>query len=208
MRALLILLVAGCASNLPSTGSPSTIASVFKIERYKDGILQGNSTGVAVKVTPSATFILTNRHVCYDRGASDFILIDSNLGQHSATYYAVHSFADLCLLKTAEHFPIVELNTPVFNEAVISIGAPHGAFPVFNNGIIKALVRINSTINGESYFFSAQAILIDNEGGNSGSPVFNSQHKVVGVLFGTRDGHNSLMVPTNIIIPFIENMAN
>lgn len=208
MRLLFLLLFAGCAS-VPHSGSSSepVVNSVFKIARYKDGVLQGNASGVAVKKTGASTLILTNRHVCHDRGNSDYLLVDNNLGEHRAVYYAVHDFADLCVLKTTDTVPVVEFGSSVIDEKVVSIGAPNGVFPIFSNGVVKAPVRINSSIAGENYFFLAQSVLIDNTDGNSGSPVFNLDQKVVGIIFGTTDGRNSFMVPSSVILPFLQNMT-
>jgi S1-C subfamily serine protease len=209
MRWTIIFLLISCSSttkNIRSTKDFAPVESVYKIETYKYNSLRGSATAFAIKVVNDTTFILTNRHVCHEQNNVEYVLIDSSGKRYDAKYYRNHLFADLCLLKVGYILPTLELAYSQFNEHVTTIGAPHGAFPIYENGIIKQFVTINQTIKGENYFFTAQVIKVNTEEGGSGSPIFNNDKHVVGILFGTIDGNYSLMVPAQKVRQFIEHI--
>lgn len=211
MRWLIFLLLASCGpaiSKTPKTNKIESIDFVFKVEKYKYGVLQGNATAFSVKTINGSTFILTNRHVCHERSDAEYVLVDKQYRRYDAKYYQNHMFADLCLLRVNATLPTVEFVSPEFDERVTVISAPHGAFPIFENGIIKQPVVINSSIEGESYYFQAQVIKVNTDEGSSGSPVFNSDQRVVGILFGTADGNYSYMVPSVIARKFVEHITD
>lgn len=208
MRWLICLLLISCSSiaSTPKSKVVAPIDLVFKVERYKYGVLQGSSTAFSVRILNGSTFVLTNRHVCHEKADVEYVLIDSRDRRYDAKYYRNHALADLCLLRVDTVLPIAEFVSPHFDEHVMVIGSRRGVFPVFENGIIKEQVVINSFLEGENYFFLGQVIKVNTDEGASGSPVFNSDQYVVGVLFGTADGNHSYMVPSIIAKKFVEHI--
>lgn len=203
MRFVVALLLSGCIIHASENVRPTNpVESVFRIEVYKNAVLQGKATAFAAKRAGETTIIVTNRHVCLDNEAN-YVLVDANLGRHPATFYTNHFLADLCLLRTDYIFPVVVLDAPKIGEHIFSIGAPHEAFPIYQHGIIGEPVLINSTINGQHYFFPAQAVHLSVEDGSSGSPVFNSSKHVVGVVFGTDAPGHSFIIPSTVVSRFL-----
>lgn len=207
---VLAVLIAACAASQVVRKAEHTapVNFVFKIEVYKYGKLQGNATAFSVRTVNNATFVLTNRHLCHEGSDVDYVLIDNSERHFDARFYRNHMFADLCLLRVEQVLPTVYFADPVYGESVSVIGAPHGAFPIYEAGVVRDPAFIHSSIRGEDYYFQAQVVKVNTDDGSSGSPVFNSEQHVVGVIFGTTDGSHSFMVPAQTAQEFVEHLAD
>jgi serine protease Do len=200
---LLFTLLISCASTSPSTTNQTTI---FKVEIYNNGIYEGNGTGFVAATDAKNSYIITNKHICHNIDA-EYILIDYYDKRYTAKYYRTHNTADLCLLKVDGKIGTTSgFSIPKDNEHITSIGSPHGAFPIVSAGYMRETIQVNSYMSGIHYNFIARYVDLLIEEGDSGSPVFNDGGKVVGVVFGTIDGKQSIIVPSDIVEEFVESV--
>jgi len=92
----------------------------------------------------------------------------------------------------------------VLGEEVFIIGASFGKeqFPSVTKGIVSC-VGFNIPVFGDKMLLKVDAASCP---GNSGSPVFNKDGKVVGILVGGYNGADdmSICIPSNIIEAVIE----
>lgn len=200
IRLIPILFLLGCATVPVKPDDP--VRFVFKVEVYRNGVLEGNGTGFIARIENDTAYVITNKHVCHE--GAEYVLVDYDFGHHSAQLYLTHDTADLCILKAYGNFKTRAIFAePKSGEHITSIGAPHGAFPIINDGYVRFSAIFDSTIHNIHYHFAGRYVSLNSEEGSSGSPVFNDEHQVVGVMFGTVDGNLSCMIPAQTIQNFV-----
>ena len=161
----------------------------------------GSGSGFNIR---SDGLIVTNSHVVDGGG-----LITITFSQHSGGYVFTAQDpilipnVDLALIPLAaqEALPTVELSTdPVQDgEHVIFIGNPLGYDWTISEGEVIETIQ---SLEGQSIYFHGPV-----HPGSSGSPLFNDQSEVIGVVFamvGEEDAEQGLAVPISYLISQIE----
>lgn len=132
-------------------------------------------TGTAFAISP--TLLLTNRHVVDDNARVD-ITKNGTLVQVAAVEKVFAGTLDLAVLRLAQPvggvLPLARELPPV-GEEILIIGSPRGLEGSLTRGLLSqhrvvdqvALLQIDAAVNP----------------GNSGSPVFDSRGRVIGIVF-------------------------
>lgn len=125
-------------------------------------------------------YIVTNAHVVKDAAKIEVRLNDKSIYQ--AKIVGSDSFSDLAVLKIdAKDLPTLKLgnsNKLRPGEFVIAIGSPLGYDHSVTLGIISAVERTVTDINGNINFIQTDAAI---NRGNSGGPLINLNGEVIGV---------------------------
>lgn len=125
--------------------------------------------------------IVTNRHLLENAAAVRVSFPE--LGTYRAREWVVSQYVDLAviLLLEAEDLPVVTISdVPALpGEELLVIGNPLQFARIANKGV---LVGYRDNSGREMPFLVIEALIYP---GSSGSPVFNKQGKVVGVIFAT-----------------------
>ncbi len=125
-------------------------------------------------------YIVTNRHVIH--GASKIKITLSDLRTFDAKLVGEDNFSDLAVLKIeATNLPTVQLGSSAAmrpGDFVIAIGSPLGYAHTVTFGIISAVGRSVTDVNGNINFIQTDAPI---NPGNSGGPLVNLDGGVVGV---------------------------
>jgi hypothetical protein len=134
-------------------------------------------TGVVLKVTESDTYILTNNHVT-GKGQPDVKLYVENDKTHKlvvAEIVAQHDSVDAAVLKINAILPakkpITGIATANIQDDVYVVGNPLGVRDVYSEGVVAG------------YEDTSMLIQIPLIYGNSGSGIFNSNGKLVGLCY-------------------------
>lgn len=175
-----------------------------------------SGTGFSVKADVDGSDIVTNQHVCVAKGNADYELTDYAGKKHVAKWQRNDEAADLCLLHTKDIIAPVKLAQADARKGdhISAIGAPHGQFPWFADGI--ATGKMWCAMADEEFglafsvHFWAQGTSIPIYPGNSGSPVWNDAGEVVGIVFAARrdSDHISYIVPVSEIKRFLDTSEN
>ncbi len=167
------------------------------LERYPEyrqkvtfsGSLENNAPIIIrVNSSPTGTFIVTNWHVVKDAKSINIRTHDKRT--FKATVVAYSALGDIVLLQTeapkGKYDPLEIADTyPEEGENVIVIGNPLGLFEgSLSTGIVAATRDLPGI--GEVVQITAPV-----SPGNSGSPVMDSEGKVIGIVtFGVTKGQN------------------
>ncbi len=162
-----------------------------------------SGTGFTVRSLGDTAWIVTSKHLLYDSSgtrARRLGVIFNGSAQHfRAEIDSVHTRADLALLRV--HLrggaPVVQNlgSSPETGEAIASIGFPLGLDLAMGGDWRK--VGISATTNtGTVTRVLPELLQYDGYGaeGLSGSPVFNAQGDIVGVVFGGLKNSNGRVV--------------
>jgi S1-C subfamily serine protease len=177
-----------------------------------DDSVAWSGTGFSLYSDGNKSLLLTNKHVCAAENIAKYVVIDHVGLKHPAKFYKFSPNVDLCLLIADAPIKPVHLANSDATKAthVTVIGAPQGEFPFFTDGYVGGYHHTVMKIPGVSgglmiLNFSAQFLSAPIYPGSSGSPVFNDQSDVVGIIFAGRTGadHMNLMVPIGLIKDFI-----
>ena len=155
-------------------------------------------TGSGFIVRPNG-YIVTNAHVVKDAEKIKVTLNDKRVltGKVIGTDY----FSDLAVIKIeAENLPTLKMGTSATlrpGEFAICIGSPLGYDHTVTLGIISAVGRSVTDVNGNINFIQTDAAI---NPGNSGGPLLNLQGEVVGVNTAIRkDAQNiGFSIPVDI----------
>ena len=162
----------------------------------------GSATGFSVSAsrTEGKSYILTNEHFCAAaRTASQIPMSsmhisykkgDSQLFRSDGRAKIIYGdpAADLCILEADEYIKPVTFDKSYRGEFITPVrivGGPQGSFPIVYDTYISstaartALPFINMHHGGREYLFLSGVIMP----GHSGSPIFNENGRVVGIVF-------------------------
>lgn len=172
------------------------------------------ATGFSFKTTEVVSFVLTNKHVCDMGPNANYTLTLQSGGKIRATFIKVDPFADLCLLKangTIPALPLAQQNA-VQGDRVLSIGGPDGAYPLIVEGFVSGYFNMNMRNDPDEdgdfeVHFRSQMISAPVYPGSSGSPVFDVNGQVIGIVFAVRGEkeHIAFIVPISEVHRFLDD---
>lgn len=146
-------------------------------------------TGVVIKTGYNETYILTNNHVAGDK-LKDVKLYVENDKTHKlvkAEIVANHKTVDAAVIKIYANLPgkkaITGIATAKIQDPVYVVGNPLGVRDVYSEGVVAGY-------ESESMLLQMPCIY-----GNSGSGVFNSDGKLVGIVYALEMYHGFLGIP-------------
>ena len=191
-------------NKLTSIDSVVKVESVYVIEHFS-GIssvtykMMSSSTGTSILNSNSGKYVLTTGHTCNPRfGIPDGLervkvtqstfLIDSKGNRHETTTIEFNEKLDVCILhsKTLKmpNMPIGWDAPPKVGDKVYNYAAPVG---VFAEGAVPILEgRYSGKVWGMA-LYTIPAI-----GGSSGSPIFNVNGKMVGMIHSVHSNFHHL----------------
>ncbi len=150
--------------------------------------------------------IVTNRHVVEKGGIITVTLADGS-AYTSRDYLAVDG-VDLALIEiNGAGLPTVALSEslPEQGDSLIFIGNPLGIDWTISQGIAQGLVRLDSnSLAAPVIYFSGPV-----RPGSSGSPLFNAESQVIGVVFASLadEKDSGLAIPVSYLISFLEEQT-
>ncbi len=221
---IMSLLVVSCAGSMPAPVSAKRInvyyesAVIVLVKTGEDGTATArgwSGTGFAIsndKDGNTGTTLLTNKHICQASSNATYTITDYSGGKYEAKFVRYAPYADLCLIHTDAVLRPVKLaseDATQFSHIVV-IGAPHGMFPNVTEGYIGGYYNVD--LGGDTYTIHvrAQATSVPIYPGNSGSPVWNDDGKVVGIMFAGHGSaeHITMLIPVNEILSFLDTKHN
>jgi len=226
---LVLLMTAGCASTPKITYHSSSkvlkevTSSVVKITvdyQVQDKVTLATvqkvyfATGFSFKTTDVVSFVLTNKHVCNMGPNANYTLTLQSGGKVQAVFVRSDPFADVCLLKANAIIPPLSLakRNATQGDRVLSIGGPDGAYPLIVEGFISGYynMHMRNDDDDDSDFevhFRAQVMSAPVYHGSSGSPVFDVNGEVIGIVFAVRGEkeHIAFIVPISEVRRFLDN---
>ena len=147
------------------------------------------------EVEEGKSYILTAGHSCQNKlppvqniegfkivnKGSRFKVVGLNGSQHDAVVVNINTRFDLCLMSVSDVHrkpPILKIadKEPLRGEEVINMAAPHG---LFWSGTVLIFKGIFSGYHSRGY----SVYTIPTKPGSSGSPIINSDNKLIGVIF-------------------------
>ncbi len=153
-----------------------------------------SGTGFGVRTDATGGWVVTNRHVVEDsagtRASRLGLVFNGSRQNFRATLVAVHPTLDLALLRVnvAHGIPVVQalgVTAPAAGEPAVLLGFPLGLdLPMGGDWKVEG-VSASATLATVSRVLP-DLVQLDGYGaqGASGSPVFDRQGRVAGVLFG------------------------
>jgi Trypsin-like peptidase domain len=143
-------------------------------------------TGTIIKVTETETYIMTNAHVT-GKGQENVKLYVENDATHKlvkAEIVAQHTTVDVAVIKIAAQLPgkkaIPGIATARIQDPVYVVGNPLGVRDVYSEGVVAGYEGVDLLLQMPCIY------------GNSGSGVFNSSGKLVGVVYAL-EGYSGFM---------------
>lgn len=181
-------------------GGPAPLPNMPKLEAHNAG------TGFIIR--PDG-YILTNCHVV--RGASKIKVALSDKRVFDGTVMGVDNFSDLAVIKIdAGKLPVVKMGTSSTlrpGDFAIAVGSPLGFDHTVTFGIISAVGRALTDINGNINFIQTDAAI---NRGNSGGPLLNLNGEVIGVNTAIRaDAQNiGFSIPIDVAKSIVDDLIN
>lgn len=162
----------------------------------------GHGSGFVVEGRSKKRYIVTNAHVCKTKSQDMKVKwgIRENDEETSEAPIEIDSEQDICILtlRNQAKLPLRLSDTfPAVGEPVYTVGFPGTDAITLTQGTVEltnAVAFLGDTI------YLVHITTTVGKPGSSGSPLFNSEGKVVGVMFGD-NGRQSVITPlTNLQI--------
>jgi serine protease Do len=156
-------------------------------------------------IVRSDGYIVTNAHVV--RGASKIKVTLNDKRVMEATVVGTDGFSDIAIVKVdAQDLPVANMgssNTVRPGEFAIAIGSPLGFDHTVTFGIISAVGRTITDVNGNVNFIQSDVAI---NPGNSGGPLLNLNGEVIGV--NTAIQANAQNIGFSIPIDIAKSVSN
>ena len=186
-----------------AAANQDAVALIFV--QFQDGRSYTGSA-FAVRSDPTGGLLLTNRHVLVDSAGNPPLKIGVAFNGSNQNFRAellkLHSTADVALLRVLVNHGVPTVagladSTPGVRvgEPVAMIGYPLGLDLPMGGDFSSAGVQATLTLGTASRVIPS-LLQLDGYGaeGSSGSPVFNRDGKVVGIVYGGQSGSNGRIV--------------
>jgi S1-C subfamily serine protease len=185
----------------------------------KRSISSVTATGFSIKFDEErvTSLILTNNHFCEVLDDDAILLVEDwnynivNINDKDIDYKIISSDPgyDLCALEVAGYIKPASLlsgvNSPSIMDECFVIGAPGGNFPIILRGYISNFIDSNKLESFMLKEIKNKFLLISLKisRGHSGSPVFNLEGDVVGIIFASFDTYGGIAISHNDIYNFL-----
>lgn len=172
---------------------------------------QKRDTGSGFIVRPDG-FIVTNAHVV--KGADKIRVTLNDKRTFDGKVVGIDYFSDLAVVKIDAHdLPTLTMGTSADlrpGEFAVAIGSPLGYDHTVTLGIISAVGRSVTDVNGNINFIQTDAAI---NPGNSGGPLVNVRGEVVGIntaIFSRSGGNMGIgfAVPSNLAHSVMEQLVH
>jgi S1-C subfamily serine protease len=200
-----------------------------KISSIQEGPDTGDSltstaTGFSIKYDPAtnSSFVITNDHFCRSV-VSGFILIiedyEKSIIDVSDEYIKSQILytdpeLDLCLVKASGFIkPVIMADynyKPELFEKVFIVGGPTGNFPIIIDTYVSSIVK-REDIFMETMSEEGNDLLLVSEQifpGHSGSPVFNQEGELIGVVFASMQTYGGIAISHKDISELLYRFEN
>ena len=200
-------------SDSPRRADPLYYSVAHLLVKHPEGVAGG--TGFAVRNVNSNTYFVTVHHLCLRRGNDVKGATIPHEGNERQVFtgrvvYTTPS-DDMCIIRlydTGDLFsPIVFApEAPVMGDRVYTIGAPGGAFPTKTEGFVVGHDLLGLDPDDDSDATARLITSVPAYHGNSGGPVYNVQHEVVGAISATHNEypHSSISIHVDAIVKHLE----
>ena len=206
---------------------------VMLVTRTKHFVPLSVGTGFGIKYDKKTheSYVLTNDHICENLIKDNSLIITGTISYHQSATISPYDYNmelvvlesspehDLCLLKWQGHLDFVKFakERPGQFDVLTTVGAPHGNFPIiqkaFFSGYLSRDELFDSMLGPNHSYLLLSDIFF---GGSSGSPVFNEDKEVVGIIFaklhkstpyGPRDSYGGIAIQTEEIMEFFDEIG-
>lgn len=196
--------------SLLSTTNTNVANGLVRIVVSAEDSLSSTSTGFVLTTNATQSFVITNAHLCEE--ISDMsnpvtkIISQQDDSNHQADIVYWDSDRDLCLLSTpwiGTPLPLASKGEKIKKgrEVLVATAKPIGddqatiRFSKLSPWQVKA--------KGRDFHRPLMGLSMDTEPGQSGSPVFNEEKRVIGVLFGAAGSWLGVAVHVDELYDFI-----
>lgn len=173
--------------------------NVLTVEAIGNPMSHG--TGVLIKTAKNRLVVLTNKHVC--NALEPNILINNDLITSTESVLYKDEIVDLCLLTVSKDLKVKDIKLAPEparkNQTIFSLGYPYdfsknliegriigdALIPVYEIFMDQEKCKAVPVINNIAYCYNEENLVSTNAlqfPGGSGSPVFNSNNELVGLM--------------------------
>lgn len=226
-----LFLLASCGDSSSTKGEirNNVGRSVVRIFGKNSLGMMSGGTGFVVTTSNSRNYILTNKHICRlaDKQGNLLVEFPGKVRRYKRKIIEISASHDLCLVENLPTFnkPLYVSNEINVGEKIFVVGHPKlFALTVAEGEYIEeakiliamskwgkpSVVKIPFRVEAGSFLnltpFKSSRFNVYSRGGNSGSPIVNSQGHLVSVLFAgnPRDVMETYGVPLRYIKEFLE----
>lgn len=191
-----------------------SVVLLSRTKTVEDEMHEVSATGVVVKTNKDFNYILTVAHFCEETNLDVSIKSTSNTNdEYHGQTVSLDDKLDLCLIrmpKKNNFFVAIKLaaHEPDIGSDVSTIGAPLSIFPLKNTGYVAS----NFIPSKKEQHFCKDCklfvITVPSIEGSSGSPVYNSNYELVGIINGVyrRYEHLTIAIRLSAVEQFFTNI--
>lgn len=187
------------------------VAQVFVHQEVGEAI----GTAFAIRNINNNTYLVSVDHLCEQRGREAVVVSHATSPEGRKKYLAKVVYSnpedDMCIIRayeTGDDFtPLRFSEQPIqAGERVYTIGSPSGTFPTKTEGFVVGHNLLGMEPCEEGAPKSLLVTSIPAFRGNSGGPVYNQRHEVVGMLSATHIEypHSSISIHMDSILKHLK----
>jgi S1-C subfamily serine protease len=182
------------------------------------------ATGFSIQYDPVAniSFIITNDHFCNSVDSTSSLVVegyDESFMGVSEQYISANVLysdpgLDLCLVEAFGYIKPVEIaeydSEPELFEKVFIVGGPSGNFPIIIDTYVSSFIPRDEVGLGDLYIEGNDFFIVSEQifPGHSGSPVFNQEGKVIGVVFAAMETYGGISISHEDIFQLLFDYQN